>query len=182
MGLFVSGIYIYPPKDVSLPLENACPALSHPIPSHSIPYYPFTLPPSMPTVLVVGASGNIGTSAVLAALHAKFNVLAVVRNQESAEKLFRNAGTREGITMIEADVMSEQGVRGVVDKVRKGELPAFQHVYAAGECSERLRPACLQRAVVLTRRCRVPSRWFVQGYPPPRPHPRGDAQAHPGQL
>lgn len=96
----------------------------------------------MPTVLVVGASGNIGTSAVLAALHAKFNVLAVVRNQESAEKLFRNAGTRDGITIVEADVMSEQGVRGVVDKVRKGELPAFQHVYAAGEF--RAPSKCLQ--------------------------------------
>ena len=87
----------------------------------------------MPTVLIVGATGNIGTSAILAALHSKLQVLAIVRNQASAEKLFRNVGTREGITTVEADIMSDRGVKDVVAKVRKGELPAFQHVYAAGE-------------------------------------------------
>ena len=56
-----------------------------------------------------------------------------MRNQASAEKLFRNVGTREGITTVEADIMSDRGVKDVVEKVRKGELPAFQHVYAAGE-------------------------------------------------
>lgn len=56
-----------------------------------------------------------------------------MHNQASAEKLFRNAGTREGITRVEADIMSERGVKDVVEKVRKGELPAFHHVYAAGE-------------------------------------------------
>lgn len=91
----------------------------------------------MPTVLVVGATGNIGTSAILAALRSKLNVLAIVRNQASAEKLFANVGTREGVTTVEADIMSEQGVKGVVEKVRKGELPAFQHVYAAGESTPR---------------------------------------------
>ncbi|RYP28641.1 hypothetical protein DL767_007123 [Monosporascus sp. MG133] len=85
----------------------------------------------MPTVLVVGATGNIGTSAILAALRSKLHVLAIVRNQASAEKLFGNVGTREGITTVEADIMSDQGVKGIVEKVRKGELPAFQHVYSA---------------------------------------------------
>ena len=56
-----------------------------------------------------------------------------MRNQASAEKLFGNVGTREGITTVEADIMSDRGVKDVVEKVRKGELPAFQHVYAAGE-------------------------------------------------
>jgi len=87
----------------------------------------------MPTVLVIGATGNIGTSAIIAALRSKLHVLAIVRNQASAEKLFNNVGTREGITTVEADIMSDQGVKEVVSKVRKGELPAFQHVYAAGE-------------------------------------------------
>ena len=93
----------------------------------------------MPTVLVVGATGNIGTSAILAALRSKLQVLAIVRNQASAEKLFANVGTREGITTVQADIMSERGVKGIVEKVRKGELPSFQHVYAAGESA--LRPS-----------------------------------------
>ena len=87
----------------------------------------------MQTVLIVGATGNIGASAIHAALRSKLHVLAIVRNQASAEKLFRNIGTREGITTVEADIMSDRGVKDVVEKVRKGELPAFQHVHAAGE-------------------------------------------------
>lgn len=87
----------------------------------------------MQTVLIVGATGNIGASAIHAARRSKLHVLAVVRNQASAEKLFGNVGTREGITTVEADIMSERGVKDVVEKVRKGELPTFQHVYAAGE-------------------------------------------------
>jgi len=85
----------------------------------------------MQTVLIVGATGNIGTSAVDGALRSKLHVLAIVRNQAAAEKLFNNVGSREGITTVEADIMSERGVKGVVEKVKKGELPAFQHVYAA---------------------------------------------------
>lgn len=56
-----------------------------------------------------------------------------MRNQASAEKMFANVGFREGIMTVEADIMSEQGVRSVVEKVQKGELPAFQHVFSAGE-------------------------------------------------
>ena len=88
----------------------------------------------MQTVLVVGATGYIGASAIHAALRSKLHVLAIVRNHPSAEKLFHNVGTREGITTVEADITSDRGVKDVVEKVRKGELPAFQHVYAAGEC------------------------------------------------
>ena len=87
-----------------------------------------------PTVLVVGASGNVGTAAVIAALKLNYHVLAIVRSEESAEKLSNNVGTRSGITTVEADILSDSGVKSVVDRVQKGELPAFQHVYSAGEC------------------------------------------------
>jgi short-subunit dehydrogenase len=86
----------------------------------------------METVLIVGATGNIGVSAVKAVLQTGRNVLAAVRNQASAEKLFHHVGTKEGITTVEADVCSENGVQGIVDSVKAGKLPAFQHVYAAG--------------------------------------------------
>ena len=89
------------------------------------------------TVLVVGATGTIGISAIIGALRTKRNVLAIVRNSTSADKMFRHVGTREGITTVEANVISEHGVQGVVDKVKSGELPAFQHVYCAGEFIER---------------------------------------------
>lgn len=89
----------------------------------------------METVLVVGATGNIGVSAVKAALNTKRNVLAIVRNASSAAKLFEHVGTSQGITTVEADVTSEDGVQSVVDRVRQGELPSFQHVYATGRQS-----------------------------------------------
>lgn len=84
------------------------------------------------TVLVVGSTGNIGVSAVIGALNTKRNVLAVVRNQQSAEKLFKHVGTREGITIAEADITSEADMTRMVEDVKAGKLPAFQHVYAAG--------------------------------------------------
>jgi NAD(P)-dependent dehydrogenase (short-subunit alcohol dehydrogenase family) len=87
----------------------------------------------METVLVVGASGHMGVAATLAALRTGRKVLAVVRGQESAEKLFQQVGTREGITIVVADVLSENGVKGVVDQVKAGKLPDFQHVYSAGK-------------------------------------------------
>jgi short-subunit dehydrogenase len=86
----------------------------------------------METVLVVGASGNIGVSVITAALRSQRNVLAIVRNRASADKIFQHVGTKDGITIVEADVTSEDGVQKVVDKVRVGNLPAFHHVYAAG--------------------------------------------------
>lgn len=88
------------------------------------------------TVLVVGATGNIGTAAVIGALRSGRDVLAVVRGAASADKLLRNVGSHKGrgsVTTVEADVLSEDGVQGVVDRVKRGELPAFQHVYSTGE-------------------------------------------------
>jgi short-subunit dehydrogenase len=84
----------------------------------------------METILVLGSTGNIGVAAVLAALRSKHNVLAVVRSQKSAEKLFKHVGSRNGITIAEADLESDTGVRGVVDQVKAGKLPSFQHVYS----------------------------------------------------
>lgn len=86
----------------------------------------------MSTVLVVGATGNIGVAAIIAALRSKHKVLAVVRNKDSAEKLFKNVGSKEGITTVEADITSETGVQNVVDQVKAGKLPAFQHLYSCG--------------------------------------------------
>ncbi|KAM0462130.1 hypothetical protein ACHAO4_001325 [Trichoderma viride] len=80
-------------------------------------------------VLVIGATGNIGVSAVKGALHSGRQVLAIVRNQASANKLYKHVGTSEGITVVEADVTSDTGVKSVVDQVKAGKLPAFQHVY-----------------------------------------------------
>ena len=86
----------------------------------------------METVLVVGATGNVGVSVIIAALRSKRNVIAVVRNKTSANKIFQHTGMREGITVVEADVTSEHGVQGVVDRVKAGELLHFQHVYSTG--------------------------------------------------
>ncbi|KAJ5817869.1 Short-chain dehydrogenase/reductase SDR [Penicillium robsamsonii] len=85
----------------------------------------------METVLVIGATGNIGVSAVTAALRSKRNVLAVVRNQSSADKLVKYIGSSDRITFVEANVLSDSGVKGVVDQVREGKLPAFQHVFSS---------------------------------------------------
>lgn len=86
------------------------------------------------TVLVVGATGNIGISAIQAALRSGYDVLAVVRNQDSAKKLSEHVSEDQTrITTVEADAVSDQGVQGVVEQVRAGALPAFQHVYAAGK-------------------------------------------------
>jgi NAD(P)-dependent dehydrogenase (short-subunit alcohol dehydrogenase family) len=86
----------------------------------------------METVLVIGATGNIGVATVKAVLRSGRHVLAVVRNQDSAKKLFQYVGTQEGISTVEADILSEHGIQGVVEKVESGHLPAFQHVYGAG--------------------------------------------------
>lgn len=85
------------------------------------------------TVLIFGASGHVGVAATSAALRTGKQVIAVVRNQDSADKLFKQVGTKEGITIVEADLLSENAVKGVVDQVKAGKLPDFQHVYSAGE-------------------------------------------------
>lgn len=83
------------------------------------------------TVLIFGASGNMGLAAVIGALKTGRHAIAVVRNEASAQKIFKYAGSREGITIAEADVNSEESIRGVVDQVRAGKLPSFQHVWAS---------------------------------------------------
>ncbi len=55
-----------------------------------------------------------------------------MRNQNSAEKLVKYIESSEGVTFEEADFLSGSGVKGVVDQVREGMLPVFQHVYASG--------------------------------------------------
>ncbi|KAI8663348.1 hypothetical protein NCS57_00935400 [Fusarium keratoplasticum] len=87
----------------------------------------------METVLVVGATSNIGVSAVKAALNTGRNVIAVVRNQASTSKLLKHVGTSKGITVAEADVTSPDGIKSVVQRVREGQLPSFQHVYSSVE-------------------------------------------------
>ncbi|EFQ26197.1 hypothetical protein CGRA01v4_05258 [Colletotrichum graminicola] len=83
------------------------------------------------TVLVFGASGNVGVAAIIGALSSNRKVLAIVRNQASAEKIFRYVGNRDNITIVEADITSEDSVRGVIQRVRDGDLPSFQHVWAS---------------------------------------------------
>ncbi|EXJ87474.1 hypothetical protein A1O3_04434 [Capronia epimyces CBS 606.96] len=85
----------------------------------------------MERVLVVGATGNIGISVIIAALRSKREVLAIVRNQAAAEKIYKHVGTKTGITTVEGNVTSDDGVQKVVDRVKAGTLPSFQHVYAA---------------------------------------------------
>jgi NAD(P)-dependent dehydrogenase (short-subunit alcohol dehydrogenase family) len=102
---------------------------------------------------VVGSTGNIGVSAVKAALNTKRKVLAIVRNQNSADKLLKHLGisSSDAITFVEANVLSDSGVRGVVDQVKAGKLPAFQHVYACGQhtpyftMSNKLLTPCISR-------------------------------------
>ncbi|KAH8904864.1 NAD(P)-binding protein [Coniochaeta sp. PMI_546] len=86
----------------------------------------------METVLVIGATGNIGVSAVTAALKSNRRVLAIVRNQHSADKLLKHLGNlaSDQVMCIEANILSDSGVQGVVNQVREGKLPSFQHVYS----------------------------------------------------
>ena len=76
------------------------------------------------------------------------DVLAVVRNKPSADKITRNLDIGENlptdnVTMVEADVTSDgdDGVKGVVEKVMNGKLQGFQHVYSTSmyRLHERLR-------------------------------------------
>lgn len=86
----------------------------------------------METVLVVGASGNIGVSVITAALRSGRRVLAIVRSNAAEQKIVQHVGTKDGITFVEAQVTDEKSVQKVVDRVKAGELPDFQHVYSAG--------------------------------------------------
>lgn len=92
----------------------------------------------METVLVVGASGDIGVSVIIAALRSGRQVLAIVRNNAAEQKIIQHVGTTEGIIFVEAQVTDENNVQKVVDRVRAGELPVFQHVYSAGKYRSQL--------------------------------------------
>lgn len=84
----------------------------------------------METVLVVGSSGNIGVSAIIAAQRSNRAVIAVIRNGSAKEKILSHIDSPENITFVEADVTSDSGLQSLVDRVRNGDLPAFQHVFA----------------------------------------------------
>ena len=90
------------------------------------------------TVLVVGSSGNIGVSTIIAALRSKRNVLAVVRNRAAQDKVLQHVTyadkslPTDNITFVEADPTEENGIEGVIDQVKAGKLPDFQHVYSTG--------------------------------------------------
>ncbi|KAL7783892.1 hypothetical protein V8C37DRAFT_396548 [Trichoderma ceciliae] len=85
----------------------------------------------METVLVVGSSGNIGVSVIIAALRSGRKVLAIVRNKAAERKIIQHVGTKDGITFVEAKGTKESSIQRVVERVKSGELPAFQHVYSA---------------------------------------------------
>ena len=92
---------------------------------------------SRQTVLAVGSSGNVGLSVIIAALRSSRNVLAVVRSKISQDKIlhqlsFDKSLPTDRVTFAQADVASDTGVEGVVQQVKAGKLPAFQHVYSAG--------------------------------------------------
>ena len=92
-------------------------------------------------MLTYHLTGNIGVSVIIAALRRNMDVLAVIRNKSSADKITRNLNPpgeklpTNNVTMVEADVTSDgdNGVKGIVEKVKKGELPGFQHVYSTGK-------------------------------------------------
>ena len=93
---------------------------------------------STETVLVVGSSGNIGVSTIIAALRSKRNVLAVVRNKAAQDKVLEHVTYADkslptsNITFVEADPAQENAIDGVIDQVKAGKLPDFQHVYSTG--------------------------------------------------
>ncbi|CAN9407633.1 unnamed protein product [Alternaria sp. RS040] len=74
-------------------------------------------------VLVVESTGNIGVAAVKVALNSKRNVLAIVRNQASADKLIRHVGSSQGITFAEIDISSDMGAQRVVEKGKTAFFP-----------------------------------------------------------
>lgn len=120
----------------------------------------------METVLVVGASGNIGISTILAARNTGRNVMAVVRNAAAQDKIVRHVGSRDGITFVQADVTQADGLKRVLEQVKTGRLPDFQHVYAAGECRVTAAMACglTRDAIVGTLNCEKVSTMDIETF------------------
>lgn len=81
------------------------------------------------TVLIVGASGNIGVSVIIATLRTKRQVIALVRNKAAEEKIIQHVGSKVGITFVETDVTKDGNIQQVVDDLKAGRAPSFQHVY-----------------------------------------------------
>lgn len=67
-------------------------------------------------VLVVGASGKIGVSAILRALKAGRKVLVVVRSASAMERTLQQVGTLEGIVFTYADPTTENDLLDFVAK------------------------------------------------------------------
>ncbi|KAJ5057366.1 hypothetical protein J3E74DRAFT_224471 [Bipolaris maydis] len=72
------------------------------------------------TVLIIGATSNIGVAAILDALGSDRNFLAVVRDQHSIKVLEHVPTGYDRITVVESDAVSDQGVQNIVAKVRAG--------------------------------------------------------------
>lgn len=88
-------------------------------------------------VLIIGASGNVGISVIIAALHSNLDVLAPVRNDKAKHKILHDLTYDpslpvDRITFAEVDISQDDGVASIVARVEKGDLPAFQHVYSTG--------------------------------------------------
>lgn len=86
------------------------------------------------TILIIGATGNMGTAAITAGLKASYNILALIRSTASKEKLLANLPPNldtTRITFATTDVTSPTGVREIVDHVKEGQLPPFHHVWAS---------------------------------------------------
>lgn len=94
--------------------------------------------PATETVLVLGASGNIGISAIFGAKATGRNVIAVVRSKESQDKVVKAVGSADGITFTIGDATDEKACHAVVEDVKAGKLPAFHHVFSASMLSSRL--------------------------------------------
>ncbi|GAB7364201.1 hypothetical protein MBLNU230_g4752t1 [Neophaeotheca triangularis] len=89
---------------------------------------------STETILVIGATGNMGTAAITAGLRNNYNILAIIRSSASKTKLLSNLPSdlkTSRITFATADVTSPTGVQSIVDQVRTGQLPEFHHVWAS---------------------------------------------------
>jgi hypothetical protein len=52
------------------------------------------------------------------------DVLAILRNQESAEEVFQTFGVRVLIAFVKADVISEHGIQKFIEQVKGGTLPS----------------------------------------------------------
>ncbi|KAJ5041452.1 hypothetical protein J3E74DRAFT_413057 [Bipolaris maydis] len=81
------------------------------------------------TVLIIGATSNIGVAAILDALGSDRNFLAVVRDQHSIKVLEHVPTGYDRITVVESDAVSDQGVQNIVAKALAGTNVRFNEIY-----------------------------------------------------